>query len=139
MNQLFQITLRYHEQLARYKARTKDMGVASVRHGDNDNDDGEEDDDNHGGNKKKKKWAWLRILDVEEIRVNLSLIFREFANCAVLVTSSLSPRPYQQQCCCIYSSSTNMHTRALKLVYVLNDFMYVSANHVAIFREAKCK
>ena len=45
----------------RYKAQPNDKGLASVNHGDNDNDDGEKNDDNRGGSKNKKKCECLRI------------------------------------------------------------------------------
>lgn len=92
--------------------------MARVNHGDNDNDDSEEDDDNHGGNKNKKKWEWLRILDVEKIRVNSNLIFREFANYAVLVTSISSP--FQQ-----VSNNSTAAVRVYKIVVATNANTYI--------------
>jgi hypothetical protein len=32
-----------------------------------------------------------------------------------------------------------MHTGILKLVYINSELVHVSANHLAIFRDAKCK
>ena len=54
----------------------------------------------------------MMIMMIEEIRVNSSLIFREFTNCTVLVTSIFSP----------FQQVPNKSSASVRVYRVFHDF-----------------